>query len=176
MGVKIIFLDIDGVLNTEFTPDRCDGFLGIEDRYVKNLKKIVDSDKDIRIVLSSTWRLGYTTYGYKLEHHREYLEIKLSKQGLCIYDATPEMSRTGESRGQEIYQWLKDHERLRVEQWVVLDDMYFYDFNVYNIMHHWISTNPFSADGGLNDLKVEQAIRVLNGENAYDVERNSESI
>ena len=176
MGIKLIFLDIDGVLNNEFTPDRCDGFLGIEDRYVENLKKIVDSDKDVRIVLSSTWRLGYTRYGYKLEHHQEYLENKLSKQGLKIYDVTPEMTRSGESRGREINQWLEDHKYLDVEQWVVLDDEYFYDFDTYNIIPHWISTNPFVSGGGLNNKKVEQAIRVLNGENAYDVERDFEGV
>lgn len=116
------------------------------------------------MVLSSTWRLGYTMYGAKLPHHMEYLTKKLAKQGLEIYSVTPDWSRGGRSlRGREIRTWLDENPDPPVDEWVVLDDEYFYDFNSYNITPHWVETSYYSRDGGLTDDKVEEAIRVLNG-------------
>lgn len=157
--MKIIFLDIDGVLNHENTPDRCGIYIGIEDRKVELLKQIVDST-GAKIVLSSTWRLGINNKGHRLEHHAEYLNEKLLKYGLEIYDKTKELSRHGELRGKEINEWLSRHPD--VEQWVVLDDEYFIDFNMYDIPQHLVHTY-FYVDG-LNEDKVEEAIEILNKE------------
>ncbi len=160
MGVKLVFLDVDGVLNCQFTEDRCDGYIGIDDKYVTNLAKIVNAFDNVLIVLSSTWRLGFTRYGQELSNHRRYLNDKLAKQGLVIYDSTPELSRSGEARGYEIYTWLQQHNDLDIESWVVLDDEYFYDFNQY-VGDHLVETYYYSEYGGLSDEKVKEAIEVL---------------
>lgn len=55
---KIIFLDIDGVLNSADHLDHtkhCNGYSDISPKKVKLLKKIVDRT-GAEIVLSSTWR------------------------------------------------------------------------------------------------------------------------
>ena len=166
--MKIIFLDVDGVLNTEFTTDYCGRYIGIEDRFVKNLRKVVDSADDVRIVLSSTWRLGYNRYGLSLENNRQYLDEKLAKQGIEILDVTDYLPHDG--RGAEINKWLEDHKDLGIEEWVVLDDERFYDFSQYDIPTHFVETFFYDAKGGLNDECVEKAIRVLRGEKAYDIE------
>lgn len=168
MGVSIVFVDVDGVLNNQFTTESCDGFIGIDDKYVANLRKIVDSTEDCRIVLSSTWRLGFTRYGDSLEHHREYLDNKLAKQGLKIFDVTPDLSRNGESRGCEIHTWLEEHEDLGIDFWVVLDDEYFYDFGYYDVSPHWVATDFYSENGSLNDKMTQEAIEILHGGVASD--------
>ena len=53
--MKVIFLDIDGVLNTPSSESRCGEYIGIDDEKVKKLKKIVEKTK-AEIVLISTWK------------------------------------------------------------------------------------------------------------------------
>ena len=161
MSIRIIFLDIDGVLNNEQSPDRCGYYIGIEDGKVELLKQIVDAT-DAKIVLSSTWRLGIDNKGHRLENHIPYLKDKLSKQGLEIYDKTIQLTRSGDSRGTEINEWLSRHPE--VKQWVVLDDEWFYDFGLYDIPNHLVETS-FFYDGGLHGEHVEKAIKILKGEN-----------
>lgn len=162
MGFKIIFADVDGVLNHEDTPDRCGMYIGIADEKVKLLKKIVDAT-DAKIVLSSTWRLGINNQGHRLEHHAEYLKEKLAKYGLEIYDKTELLTRNGGCRGKEIHEWLTRHPE--VDQWVVLDDEWFIDFNMYDIPRHHVQTYFYTirGEGGLTEEGVEQAIKILNG-------------
>lgn len=156
---KIIFLDVDGVLNSHTTKDTCGFYIGIEDRKVKLLRDIVDAT-DAKIVLSSTWRLGFDYKGHRLEGHIPYLKEKLDKFGLEIYDKTEQLTRDGGCRGREIHEWLTRHPE--VDQWVVLDDEWFPDFSTYGIYSHWVRT-AFYGDGLTID-DVEDAIRVLNGE------------
>lgn len=161
--MKILFMDVDGVLNCENTPDRCGIYIGIEDDKVELLKQIIDAT-DAKIVLSSTWRLGFNNKGHRLEHHAEYLKDKLARYGLEIYDKTKDLSRHGELRGKEINEWLSRHPE--VEQWVVLDDEWFTDFNMYDIGKHLVSTWFYTVreKGGLTKGSVEEAIRILQGE------------
>lgn len=166
MGFKIIFADVDGVLNHEDTPDRCGMYIGIADEKVELLKKIVDAT-DAKIVLSSTWRLGINNQGHRLEHHAEYLKEKLAKYGLEIYDKTEQLTRDGGCRGREINEWLSRHPE--VEQWVVLDDEWFMDFGDYDIPRHLVRTCFYTVrgKGGLMEEDIEKAIKILNGEFDY---------
>ena len=54
---RIIFLDIDGVLNAINTKERCQGCIGIDEEKVKTLSKIIDSfEYEPFVVLISTWK------------------------------------------------------------------------------------------------------------------------
>lgn len=170
MGLNILFLDVDGVLNCDSTQEVFEGFIGIDDKFLENLRKIVSFTDNCQIVLSSTWRLGYNRYGISLKNHRTYLDEKLAEYGMEIFDITEDLSRHGEARGHEIAKWLEDHKDLNIEHWVVLDDEYFFDFSQYDIPAHLVRTLFYSNDGGLNDECVDKAIRVLQGEKAYDIE------
>ena len=55
--MKIIFLDVDGVLNCATTKERVRDLLFVEDRKVQLLKELVD-ETGATIILSSTWRLA----------------------------------------------------------------------------------------------------------------------
>ena len=53
----IIFLDIDGVLNTQYAG----GFIQVTDTHMQRLKVILDHESEPVIVLSTYWR-GFSTY------------------------------------------------------------------------------------------------------------------
>ena len=160
--MKVIFLDIDGVVNSIYSRSRCQGYIGIDDDKVILLKQIVDAT-DARIVLSSTWRLGYNKAGHHLEKMGDYLKKKLAKQGLFVYDVTPDFGRRGWLRGEEILDWLVKHPD--VDKYLILDDE---EYDFYNIGHeitdYWIQTEYYSDFGGLQDEHVRKAIEMLNGD------------
>lgn len=56
------FLDVDGVLNRE--SDWCKPFT-VNPICVRNFKKLLSNDKDSHVILSSTWRQGFTNAGIK---------------------------------------------------------------------------------------------------------------
>lgn len=108
--VKILFLDVDGVLNSAQ-----DGY-SIKlrtDSHLKFLRMIVKSS-GAKIVLSSSWRIGFTPASKNLlQRFKEY--------GLDLMDCTPELS--GSCRGDEIRQWLTDNSYdYDIENFVILDD------------------------------------------------------
>ena len=157
--MKVIFLDVDGVLNNCRTKARCGEYMGIDTALVKQLKKIVDAT-EAEIVLSSTWRLGYNREHQELANHSKYLANKLGKQHMRVVGYTPDLGHMGILRGQEIREWLNKNDDV-VTEWVVLDDEYFGDFATHGIDTHWVKTD---TDEGLTDADVEHAIRILNGE------------
>lgn len=157
--MKVIFLDIDGVLNCQSSEARCGAYIGIDSDKVKRLRKIVDAT-DAAIILSSSWRLGYNKDFHSLENHIKYLSNKLGKQHLRVVGSTPSLKN---NRGHEIQEWLKKNDDI-VTEWVVLDDEYFNDFDECNITPHLVTTCFYDDNGGLQDEHVEQAIKILNGE------------
>ena len=105
--MKIIFLDIDGVLNNKKTVERHQGYIGINPFLVMVFNRIIFAT-DAQIVLSSSWRL--------FPDGVEEVERRVMK---C-------MSLTGRSetgfRGDEIKKWLEDHKDLEIESYAILDD------------------------------------------------------
>lgn len=160
--MKVIFLDVDGVLNAEYSKSRCGECLGVDSDKVKRLKNIVDAT-GAEIVLSSTWRLGYNKDHNAVENHAKYLSNKLGKQHLRSVGMTPDLGRNGALRGSEIKAWLDRNDDI-VDEYVILDDEYFADFYTGDLYRHLVRTDFYDTNGGLQDEHVEQAIRILNGE------------
>lgn len=164
--MKIIFLDVDGVLNCRGTKARCEGFTGIDKKKVALLKQIIDST-DAKVVLSSTWRLGYVkSYdGYnEMQHSRKYLERKLREQDIFVYDVTPDHGKMGYHRPEEIYDWLNQHDD--VTNIVIMDDEDFL-WSEHNMDMYWVESSYVDCNGGINQEHVDKAIHILN-EVAYD--------
>ena len=139
---NLLFLDIDGVLNCPTTKDKIKGFRGIEDKKVELLKTLVDK-YDFKIILSSTWRMSWEKEDKsKQDAFSNYLDKKLLKYGLTIYDKTIDIRWN--KRGSEIFDYLKDKD---VDFWVVLDDEIFIDFYVEinndYVCNHWINTGEY---------------------------------
>lgn len=121
MIMKVIFLDIDGVLNNEgYTLMLHDRLLGRE-QYLQLLRDLGEMPFDYRscillqklihetkakIVLSSTWRLSNT----HIEGIKKYA-------GIDIMDKTPRLDTI---RGREIQQYLNSH--TEIENYVIIDD------------------------------------------------------
>lgn len=176
---KVIFLDVDGVLNCKHTEERIWGedgkfeYVGIEDQKVELLAKIIGATGAV-IVLTSTWRKnkvrnvndGLTnlddvddaTTADSLKNGLTpylYLQEKLKKVGLQIFDNTPDSGLVF-GRGREIRAWLDSHPE--VSNYVILDDEEFWDFRECGLEDHIVCTRFIS---GLTEDTVEDAIRVL---------------
>jgi len=112
--MKVIFLDIDGVLNTRYTPQRHRGFIGMHPELVERFNKL-RARTGAKVVLSSTWRLAK-------DWKNTMAECGLDTEHFI--DRTPHMPLTGGveamERGKEIQAWLNEHPD--VEAYAILDD------------------------------------------------------
>ena len=154
--MKIIFLDIDGVLNDCYTEETFCGFVFVSDEKVALLKEIADST-NAQIVLTSTWRQGW----YIKDHfpHQssedvwlfEALQEKLAEFGLELMDYTENCGH----RGQEISLWLQKHKDA-VSSYIVIDDT-----EENHLQPHTSRLVQTDIDIGLTEYQVEQAIQLL---------------
>ena len=129
---KILFLDIDGVLNSNFWNEMhqreiSDGSL-VDEEKIKLLAELI-KDTDAEIILHSGWRFWYDSDMRPLRKESQNLSDLLAKEGLKITGVTPDLT-TEEIRqtrkfslvkAKEILLWVKLHGD--VEHWVVLDDL-----------------------------------------------------
>ena len=152
--MKILFLDVDGVLNNNLTRTRTfDGWCFVDDYLVERLKQIIDAT-GAKIVLSSTWRDGWNREDEsKNEPFFNQLRDKLKEYGMEIWDALPMPMRP--SRGIAIGEWFELHKDLDIESFVILDD--WYDMGIYR--DYLVQTN---GGIGLTDEDVNEAIFFLN--------------
>lgn len=151
--MKVIFLDIDGVLNDDSTPTRTKSrFVFIDREKLLRLKQIVDAT-GAEIVLSSTWRYDRDNPQY----NGDFLELQevFRQVGLEFYSFTPE-DVYGIRRGMEIRAWLGLHPE--VDRYIILDDELF-DFEQRGLLPRLIRTE--FGDGGLTDAHVQEAIEML---------------
>lgn len=112
MSRKVLFLDIDGVCNSEeyMTSGRHikGTMLGI-DPFPAVLVKMIVQDTGCDVVLSSTWRLNKDS---REDVRREVVDF---------VDVTPDLWREGKHlRGEEIEDWLNRHPE--VTRYAILDD------------------------------------------------------
>lgn len=94
--LNFLFLDVDGVLNTYQSINKY-GIDQIDDDKLDLLRNIVFAT-DVRIVLSSYWRLD--PYNYSL------VERALAGKGLSIHSKTPYLPADGFARWEEIISWI----------------------------------------------------------------------
>ena len=161
MGVKIVFLDIDGVLNYEDSTSRNGLYLGIDEKRLRQLKRIVRAT-GAKIVLTSTWRIFYNLdTKEQTEQTGKYLANKFRRAHLKVYGKTPDIYWA--HRGDEIKAWLEEH--TEVDQFVILDDEMFNGYEKYNYMQHFIKTIYRTENewAGLTPYLANRAIDILNG-------------
>lgn len=160
---KIIFLDIDGVLNSMDyfgqTKD-CKGYTEINPEKVKLLKEIVDRT-GAEIVLSSTWRdLGKRKN--EPEHPMyTYLTDTLKEYSMEIVDHTPYI---GQDRPKEIKAWLDNQQDKDISFVSLDDDSPKHEYDEVGIGDCLVRTSFYEKDGGLRKEHVEKALEILNRE------------
>ena len=144
--MKIIFLDIDGVLTT---PDSCWGL--IKDKLAL-IGQIVFST-EAKIVITSSWAVGCKTA-------EEFIEKTFSKDMRdslfvkSIIDVTEQAEYWDDTRGKQIERWLGKHED-EVENYVIIDDdADFLDEQLFS----FVQTDTFE---GITEREVKLAIKLL---------------
>ena len=156
--MKVIFLDIDGVLVTRNSikyqylnfPD--DTNIHFSKKAVINLNKLIRLTK-AKIVISSTWRLFHSLE--KLQSIFEEQKIK----GEIISTTSVEKASIEEDipRGQKIADWLS--ENTNIEKYVIIDD---------DVKADFIQSHPFNCvetsykRGFSPDDRFKEAIAILN--------------
>jgi hypothetical protein len=162
--VKIIFLDIDGVLNCEKyvhdigalwdNPDN-----QIDPKAVARLNRLTDLT-GAAIVVTSTWRISFL---YSAEGMDEVIRNCLKSHGITgtIIGAT---EVTQGDRSEEIWDWITNHKDI-IDNFVIIDDdrleikkdnsdPY---LDLYFVRTSWLD--------GLQDIHVDKAIKILEDPN-----------
>lgn len=143
--MKVIFLDVDGVLNSEtFMIDNPNAMFKniLSESAIDLLRRIVD-ETGAKIVLSSSWR--------RIKMNMIHLTKQLFAHGISIHSSTP-YSIELRNRGDEIGAWLREHPE--VTNYVILDD----DDDMGEHMSHLVQT---TWKHGLEEKHVEEAVRLL---------------
>lgn len=155
--MKILFLDIDGVLNSHAFWKRC-GELGIlpDDKVdplaVERLNRLTD-ETGAKIVVSSTWRLPYVW-----SRNLNSLIVRLQKLGIKgeIIGMTPDHRKIF-GRGAEIQSWMLQarQDGIEIDSFAIVDD----DSDMDNLMDYLVQT---SMTDGLQEVHVQAIIEMLN--------------
>ena len=159
---KVIFLDIDGVLN------HTDGKNYIETDLLRNLATVVE-ETQAKLILTSSWRryyLGWAQRAFPVEKDDFgwYLDDKLASVGLRLSGVTPVIFDGPEGRPFEIRRWLSRQAELK--SFVILDDEPFWKWNW--LSPYVVKTYDKKDRGsgkyvcGLSEKKMKIAIKALN--------------
>jgi hypothetical protein len=156
--MKIIFLDIDGVLNTEkhiiYQVDNkmCNGHeaqFNFDPVAMSNLRELVIKT-DANVVISSSWRIGIEKgdpyWSAILDNFAKY---HVPTQ---IIGFTPILNK---QRGDEIRKWLEDNKELNIESFVILDD----DSDMCEFTNTHLA--KCSWKNGFTDDVKEKALKIL---------------
>ena len=135
--MKVLFLDIDGVVNCATTTQRHRGFIGIDPRLAARVRRVVEAT-GCKVVLSSTWREDAEN---RAEVERKVVEI---------YDQTPILDGF---RGDEVSAWLAGHPE--VTRYAVVDD-------VASWFHLWQPVFNTDPRVGLTEEMAVRLARYLN--------------
>jgi len=139
--MKIIFLDIDGVLNRDSTKELFRDFTGVDVYLVKKFLTWLEG-KDYDVVLSSTWRF------------EESFMAELRRNGLSWIAETAMLHRYGLNRGWEIEGYLDANP---VINYVILDDLHPGMFLIHQ-RPQLVQTSPVH---GLRDKDLKRMEKLL---------------
>ena len=165
---KVIFLDIDGVLNTQRHNDYCyKNGLNNSDEYgylfdpeaVTNLKKIID-ETGAGIVISSSWKFMGQSKMQKLWKDRRLPGkfVGLTPNSMSdelLINVDLDNKDIMSIRGQEIKEWLMQ-QGSDITHYVILDDM---NDILQEQENHFVWIDP---EVGITTGNVVQAIMILN--------------
>lgn len=160
--MKIIFLDLDGVLNNWYHPDL------IDPKNVLVLKKIIKLT-NAKIVITTSNKYPFQREkikNIKGSYLEKYIKI-LQNNGLSIYDLTPYVE---ENRSLEIKAYLKSNPN--ITDFVIIDDeLVSPELLKYQVFLDW--------NTGLLEKHIKPIIAILNGQLGfyppdYDIQETNE--
>ena len=161
---NVIFLDIDGVLNSNFWNDShqkeiSDGKL-IDIEKIRLLAKLV-KNTNAKIILHSGWKFWFDSNLEPTRKESENLSKLLQQEGLVIDGMTPDFSieeirkskKFSLVKASEILAWLIEHKE--IDKWIVIDDL---DLHNPEIEAHQIKTD---SSIGLTIKDIQKAEKLL---------------
>lgn len=168
--MKIIFLDIDGVLNSQIfysgerkkikkrskDQDKLDYHKNqIDGTAIQFLNSLI-AETGAKVVISSTWRMGSTL---------EYLQQLFKEKGFTgeIIDFTPIHRESYSLHGNEIYQWIGDNSQMLCNSNSGSDFKEYVIFDDDSDMLYWQRNNYIKVDAyiGLTPNQCYQAKFIL---------------
>jgi len=176
--MKVIFLDIDGVL-THISYTNTENY-DLDEEKIKLLKKIINKT-EAKIVLISSWRNTNLINNEEvhLKCYWKLIEV-LKKYNIEIYSETPKIkTKTYEdinnkelsleeirnikiipetTRAGEIKVWLENNPN--IETFIILDDEFFSYYEYFGYDKNLIKTSYY--DEGLKEEHFQKAIKILN--------------
>lgn len=161
--MKVIFLDIDGVLNRHQQHEN--GYCGTDPECVRHFNRLLANAPDWKIVISSAWRYLILNGAMTLKG----FESMLLTHGLNVKDRIAGRTRADHHRDEprrlQITDWLAEQSET-VESILVIDDLELYGGDE---PEFFIKTRP---DIGFDAWSSELASIAVNGLGAEDLERD----
>ena len=143
-----VFLDVDGVLNTESDWER--KIYSLNDDCVAAFCRLLSCLREPKVVLSSTWRNGIARDGTTAIHIDDLMKA-LEPAGIKTIEKTG-VAPDG-NRSKEIEHYLSRHQR---DNYIILDD----DPNLFNRKENTPHLYLTSAQKGLKDADVTRIIKL----------------
>ena len=166
MKHKLIFLDIDGVLNHQHFGEDEQGKFGFDKKCISALRYILECVSDAKIVITSAWkRFDIEPRVSKTIPWRKMLETQLNKPNVIIGDAPCLDGTVGKggdtyTRVSDIEAYLKEHDGT-IEKFVILDD----EVSCYK--GTWLEDHVVDCEiktgRGLDAVNACHAVRILKG-------------
>lgn len=151
--MKVIFLDIDGVMNSQKYDLEKGNDGGIMDPTRLDLLKELIDETQAEVVLTSSWRHNWSFHEAACFGSGKRIFRELFAHGIRAYDKTPSLFS---DRTQEIKAWLEDNPD--AESFVILDDI---PFGWEDLEPYVVKTN-YRIGRGLEAEHIEKAIQILN--------------
>lgn len=156
--IKIIFLDVDGVLNDSTTTERCGNHTGIDKYCLARLKNIVNLT-GAKIVLISTWKEHWEKYKnrkYLQDEFANHLDVKFAEKDLEVYDKTDDIDGEWITRGKNILEYIR---RVNPSNFVIIDDMSF-DYAECGLKPFHVKTNPACGLLEVNSMRILGILKI----------------
>lgn len=146
--MKIVFLDIDGVLNHAGTPT-------LSEKCLDQARRIA-TETDAKFVLSSSWKEVFTKAEYYNENDRKLVVRLMKHEGLEFLGWTPDIAP--DNRELEIQAWLDEYNET-IDSFVIIDDL---DYDFLELFPgNFVKTAGFWGQG-LTEHHANRAIEILN--------------
>ena len=161
--IKIIFLDIDGVLNDSTTTEKCGNYTGIDKYCLARLKNIVNLT-GAKIVLISTWKEHWEKDKNRKHLQDElanYLDMKFAEKGLEIYDKIDDFDGEWITRGKNVMEYIK---RENPSNFVIIDDMSF-DYAECGLKPFHVKINPLRGLLEVNSMRILGILKIIENSN-----------
>lgn len=163
--MKILFLDVDGVLNCATTKERTpDGYIGVCREKAAILRRII-AETGARIVLSSEWRRRQDNIDHLFDVLGDAMKAAHFGNTPRIEERTEGGIWMSKCRGDEIHAWLNERlwigGRATPESFVILDDRG-------DMEPHMDRLVQTSYNVGLTDEIADRVIAMLNGTTVPD--------